>query len=73
MTEITTTRPEKEADGPNVVAIPAAAARARPAQDPVLRRRMRKQAQLLVLVSLLMLMTALSVPFVLHYLGIIIP
>lgn len=41
--------------------------------SPALRHRMRRQAQLMFLVVFLVLTTALSVPFLLHYLNIRLP
>lgn len=49
------------------------APRSRRDQDPALRLRMRRQAQLMVAVAFMMLIATLSVPFVLHYLDIKIP
>jgi hypothetical protein len=65
-------------DAEDVVSAPAPlvnqqTARAHPRRDLALRHRMRRQAQLMALVALMVLVTAFSVPFVLHYLDITIP
>lgn len=72
MSEVATDEPE------NVTAVPASTSPAgvaptRRDQDPIVRRRMRRQAQIMLLIAFLMLATALAVPFVLHYLNITIP
>ncbi|MBZ9772523.1 hypothetical protein [Mesorhizobium sp. CO1-1-8] len=41
--------------------------------NAAVRRRMKGQATLMAFVALLVLLLALSVPFVLHYLHIVIP
>lgn len=41
--------------------------------DPALRLRMKRQAQIMIVVAFTMLVLALSVPFVLHYLDIKLP
>lgn len=72
MTDVVTVDPENQTVPP-VNPMAASAPSTRRDQDPVLRRRMRRQAQVMLLMAFLMLVVAFSVPFVLHYLDITIP
>lgn len=72
MTEVTTVAPEDNTARPASPS-PAGPPPTRRDLDPIVRRRMRRQAQIMLLVAFLMLAIAFSVPFVLHYLNITIP